>query len=200
MELMKHKSSPHKKLLSLLSNYSKSCKTATLQEINVTHSLLGSLRNFCVCQSSRDELVESAELLPVVSTFLVDSDNYEIIMKCLTVLRFLIRTAARRGDIKSVYDEACLSRLDEITSIEQHVGVKNELSRLVCQLPLAAATKTEFKPLFDRLAGYSKLVELVVNQLASEHLIMINEALLALNVIVTVDYSMCHYLDYYQIN
>lgn len=187
MNLMNRKSEPHKKLLDLLSRYSQTVNTATMQHINVMHSLLGSLRNFCVCQAARNILADDDLTIPVVCKFLLDSDNYEILFKCACIIRFLVRTASAKASrrIEPILDEACLKRIDDLSCVETHVGVANEISRLVCQLPLATASN---RKLFDRLASFN-FAKIVCKQLASEHLIMINEALLAVNALATIDYS-----------
>jgi hypothetical protein len=194
LELIHSKSEPHKSILAILTRYSKFAKTPTLQQINVSHSLLGSLRNFCVCVRARDTLVALDNLIPTVCHFLHDSDNYEILFKSLSILRFLIKncsTLATTTNVECIFADATLKRLEELACVEQHAGVRGELTRLVCQLPIVgAATKpVGNKRLYERLANFKLLIEPICAQLGSEHLIMLNESLLALNVLVTVDYS-----------
>lgn len=66
----------------------------------------------------------------------------------------------------------------------EHMGIVGESSRLVCYLPVAAKTEARIKE-FCKF----KLIGVVCKQLKTEHLIMLNEALLALNVLITIDYS-----------
>lgn len=46
--MIKHEQKPHVKIINLLKNYSNLGSVATLQQINVSHSLLATLRNFCI--------------------------------------------------------------------------------------------------------------------------------------------------------
>lgn len=191
MDLIKHESEPHKKLIQLLSTYASSAKTATLQQTNVSHSLLGSVRNFCVCQSAREPLVSiEPRIVDIAVRFVVDSENYEILFKSLSILRFLIRTCSVRTGLEAVFADETLRRFEHIhATVEHHAGVRNELSRLLCLMPLASASRAENKHLFDRLGQHKTIVDIICNQLSSEHFIMLNEALIAINILVTVDYS-----------
>lgn len=157
----------------------------------MSHSLLGSLRNFCVCQSARETLLDSTiqpRLLDTVMRFVLDSENFEVLFKAVSVVRFMVRVCAAHNEVEPVFAVASLRRIEELCAVQPHAGVRNECSRLVCLLPLAAAGRAENKHLFDRLADGLKLVHVMCDQMASEHFIMINEALLALSVLITVDY------------
>lgn len=192
MALMRHNSEPHKKLANILLSYSNLAKSATMQQINVAHSLLGSLRNFCVCQSGRETMLSiEPRVIDIAMRFIVDSENYEILFKSLSIVRFLVRSCTLANGLETIFAETSLRRFEELSttslSVEHHAGVRNELSRLVCLLPLAGASRAEHKRLFDRLAQF-KIVQIICGQLSSEHFIMLNEALIAVNVLVAVDY------------
>lgn len=192
MDLLKHKLDPLQKLANILSTYSKLAKTATLQQVNVSHSLLGSLRNFCVCQTAREQVLSiEPHVVDLAVQFIVNSENYEVLFKALSIVRFLIRSCQIRNGLEAVFAETTLRRFEELslsTAAEHHAGVRNELSRLVCLLPLAGASRAESKHLFDRLSKF-KIVKIICGQLASEHLVMLNEALIAVNILITIDYS-----------
>ena len=48
MEVVGHKKQPHVKIINLLKVYNKLGDKATLQQINISHSLLSTLKNFCI--------------------------------------------------------------------------------------------------------------------------------------------------------
>lgn len=48
MEVVGHSKQPHIKIINLLKVYSKFGNKATLQQINISHSLLSTLKNFCI--------------------------------------------------------------------------------------------------------------------------------------------------------
>lgn len=59
MEVVRHKNQPHVKILNLLKNYNKFGSTATLQQINVSHSLLSTLKNFCIASTELKDKINN---------------------------------------------------------------------------------------------------------------------------------------------
>jgi hypothetical protein len=68
-----------------------------------------------------------------------------------------------------------------------HAGVKGESSRLLCYLVLVSIKY----PKLSLIENLTKLnaFDIVVGQLKSEHAIMVNEALLSLNICANFSYS-----------
>lgn len=48
LKLVQHKNQPHVRILQILKKYNELGSNATLQQINVSHSLLSTLKNFCI--------------------------------------------------------------------------------------------------------------------------------------------------------
>ena len=69
----------------------------------------------------------------------------------------------------------------------EHAGVKGELSRLLCYLMLISIKYPKLS-LIENLTKFNAF-DIIVNQLKSEHAIMINEALLSLNICANFSYG-----------
>lgn len=179
------KRQPHVKILKALEKYSEN-KSPSLPQINVIFSLLGALRNFCIPAALRTELLEHGPI-KVATTFLTSFDNLEIKSKALSIIRLLIKTCTDKTGLDLVFSDETLSSLEKLAKNSQdHVIIAGESSRLVCYLPIAAKNEKRIKSLLKY-----EFIEVVCAQLKSEHFIMVNEAVLALNVLLTVDYRGC---------
>lgn len=112
-------------------------------------------------------------------------ENLEVKWKALGILRLLVKSCTEKTGLAIVFDSKTLGLIEEICGKkEEHPGVVGESSRLVCYLPIAAKSEKYMKKFCE-----FKFIDIVCAQLKSEHLIMLNEALLALNVLTTIDYS-----------
>ena len=159
-------------------------KPPTLQQANVIHSLLGAMRNFCVAVKTRDELLKH-DILRIVSTYL-KSDTLDIKWKALSILRLIIKSSTEKNGLDILFEDKTLGILEALVeNPSDHMGIMGETSRLICYMPIAAKNEARIKS-FCRF----KLIKMISLQLKSEHLIMLNEALLALNVLVAIDYCM----------
>lgn len=169
-------------MLKLLDKYHLE-KDHTLSQINVIHSLLGALRNFCVAVNTRDELLKH-EIISIVIPFF-KSDTLDIKFKALTIIRLLVKSCTDKTGLDLIFDDKTLDILEKLVeNPSQHAGIMGEASRLICYMPIAAKNEMRIKS-FCKF----ELIKSITNQLKSDHLIMLNEALLALNVLVAIDYS-----------
>ena len=144
---------------------------------------MGSLRNFCVSPSFRTDLLKH----PVIETVLpfVAYENLEVKAKALSIIRLLVKSCTEKTDLDLIYSEAALGDLEAITSGTcDHPTLVGESTRLICYLPIAARSENNVKKL-----SKFKFIEVIVNQLKSDHFIMVNEALLALNVLFTINFG-----------
>jgi hypothetical protein len=183
LKILKDPREPHVKLLSILNKYNNLEKDPTLSQINVIHSLLGALRNFCVAVNTRDEILKH-EVISIVLPFL-KSDTLDVKFKALSIIRLLVKSSTDKTGLDLVFNDKTLGILEDLSeNPSEHAGIMGETSRLICYMPVAA--KTEI-----RIKNFCKfqLIKMITTQLKSEHLIMLNEALLALNVLVAIDYS-----------
>ena len=115
---------------------------------------------------------------------LLQVDNFEVKVKALSILRFMVKSCNEKNGLNLIFEEKVLEALEKIPTSCDHAGIIGESSRLICYLPIAAKSEKNLA----KLAAF-KFINIICDQLDCPHLIMINEALLALNVIVTVDYS-----------
>lgn len=112
-------------------------------------------------------------------------ENLEVKWKALGIIRLLVKNCTDKTGLNQIFEDTVLEKISQIAnSPQEHAGVTGESSRLVCYLPIAAKSE-------KNIAKFSKFkfIDVICTQLKSEHLIMLNEALLALNVLLTVDYS-----------
>ena len=168
------------------------------QAANTVHSVLGALRNFCVSATVRTELLASCEKRLVATAMrYVRHSNMDVKAKALSVLRLLVRSCSDKsgGALDDVFSSSAdgdfLATLEQVLDTKacvEHPSVAGESSRLVCYLPVAAKSEKRMRLLGT---GHVRLVHAVCSQLASEHWVMVNEALLALNVLTVVDYASC---------
>lgn len=181
-KLLIDKREPHVKILNLLKSYH-SVENQTLQHINLIHSFLGALRNFCVSQATRGDLLKQ----PLIETVLpfTNYENLEVKAKAISIIRLLIKSCTVETGLDLVFADNALSSLEK-TALEtsEHPGLIGESTRLVCYLPIAGKSEKNITKL-----GQYKFIEVIAKQLKCEHFIMVNEALLALNVLITINYG-----------
>ena len=112
-------------------------------------------------------------------------NNLEVKFKALSIIRLLVKNCNEKNGLLVIFEESSLHEIEKIAlNPQDHPGLVGESSRLVCYLPLAAKSEKNVA----RFCNY-KMVGVISAQLKSEHLIMINEALMALNVLVAINYS-----------
>ena len=183
LKIIKDPREPHVKILKILQKYNQLVKDPTLQQINVIHSLLGALRNFCVAVGTRDELLKH-DVISIVLPY-IKSDTLDVKCKALSIIRLLIKGCTDKTGLDLLFEKNTLEILEILANNPtEHAGIMGETSRLLCYMPIAAKTEKRIKEFCT-----FKIISIIVGQLKSEYLIMLNEALLALNVLVTIDYS-----------
>lgn len=115
-------------------------------------------------------------------------ENLEVKSKALSIIRIMVRNCAASTGLDLIFDKKQLEQFEKIANNpEDHPTLMGESSRLSCYLPIAAKSETNI----EKFCQF-KFIPIVCNQLGSEHAIMINEALLALNVLVTINYRASH--------
>ncbi len=114
----------------------------------------------------------------------LEYDNLEVKFKALGIIRLLIKSCNENNGLQLIFQDSALERIEKLAlNPQDHPGIAGESSRLACYLPLAAKSETNILKFCSfSMAGVISL------QLKSEHLIMVNEALLAVNVLVTIGY------------
>ena len=190
IKLLGDKRQPHASILNLLKSFNAQAEKS-LQQINLIHSFLGALRNFCVAVSTRTELLK-LNLIEVILPF-INYENNEVKAKALSILRLLVKHCTNQTGLELFFAHEVIESFERIAIEEssEQFTIIGESTRLVCYLPIAAKSEKNLATL-----RRAKIVEIICKQLKSEHAIMFNEALLALNVLVAFDYSK-HILPYF---
>ena len=96
----------------------------------------------------------------------------------------MVKSSTENNGLDLIFEEKTLEALEKIPSSYEHAGIIGESSRLICYLPVAA----KYEKNYQKFSKF-KFVDVICTQMESAHLIMINEGLIALNVLVTIDYS-----------
>lgn len=112
-------------------------------------------------------------------------ENLEVLWKALAIIRLLVKQCSEKNGLDLIFSDETLGKIEKIAhNPQEHPGVGGESSRLCCFLPIAAKSE-------KNLEQYSKFnfIDIICSQMLSNHSIMINEAILALNVLATIAYS-----------
>ncbi|KAL5018526.1 hypothetical protein ScPMuIL_004248 [Solemya velum] len=149
------------------------------KEGNVTllHAVLSALRNLAIPATNKPQLLKAGVLDAVlkVST----TDVMAVVFKLLGVLRMLV-DGQEEAAMQLGMDREFLVRLAEWCAVEEHAGVKGEATRLLAWL-VKNSRSSDVMRLIIRAEGIPHLVSMTT----SEHIVMQNEALVALTLITT---------------
>lgn len=110
-------------------------------------------------------------------------ENMEIKSKSLGIIRLMVKSCTSNNGLDLIFDSLEMFA-NIVINPGDHPIIVGESSRLACYLPIAAKSEINIEKFCQH-----KFVPVICNQLNTEHLIMLNEALLALSVLVTVNYS-----------
>ncbi|XP_076073837.1 rap1 GTPase-GDP dissociation stimulator 1-B-like isoform X2 [Mytilus galloprovincialis] len=158
------------KLLSVLKNSDE-------EQITLRHAILSALRNLAIPVSNKQLLVQCGVLEAVM--ILTSSNVMAVVFKLLGVLRMLVdgqeSVALQLGNNRDF-----LNKLVKWCECDEHAGVQGEASRMLAWL-IKNGRSTELMRNIVREDGVLPLVTMV----ASEHIVMQNEALMALTLIAS---------------
>lgn len=131
----------------------------------------------------RSELLK-CNLIETVLPF-CDYENLEVKSKSLSIIRLMVKNCTQKTGLDLIFNAKTLETFEKIAvKPDDHPIIVGESSRLCCYLPIAAKSEANI----EKFCQY-KFIPVICNQLNSEHMIMLNEALLALNFLVTINYS-----------
>ena len=112
-------------------------------------------------------------------------ENLEVKWKAVSIIRLLVKSCTEKTGLGLIFNDEVLLKIETIANnTQEHPGLAGESSRLCCYLPIAAKSEKNL----EKYCKF-KFISVVCNQIASEHFIMLNEALLAINVLITINYS-----------
>ncbi|XP_005112444.1 rap1 GTPase-GDP dissociation stimulator 1 isoform X2 [Aplysia californica] len=161
------------KLISILKSNIGPEASFTLQ-----HAVLSTLRNLAIPVSNKPKL-QAAGVMDACLT-LIHSEVMAVVFKLLGVLRMLIE-GQEAAAMKLGQERTFLECLAEWCSVEAHAGVKGEATRVMASLVKNSRSTAVIQNLI-RAEGLVHLVAMAT----SEHLVMQNEAVMALTIICSV--------------
>ncbi|XP_059144115.1 rap1 GTPase-GDP dissociation stimulator 1-like isoform X2 [Physella acuta] len=141
------------------------------------HAVLSTLRNLAIPVDNKSRLFEAGVLEVCMS--LIHSEVMAVVFKLLGVLRMLIE-GQEAAAIKLGQERAFLDCLSDWCGVEAHAGVKGEATRVMASLVKNSRSSAVIQNLI-RAEGIGHLVSMAT----SEHLVMQNEAILALTMIAS---------------
>ncbi|XP_076458299.1 rap1 GTPase-GDP dissociation stimulator 1-B-like isoform X2 [Babylonia areolata] len=164
---------------SLLSVLKSSSVVQEGEEPNVTlqHAVLSSLRNLAIPASNKGRLLELGVMTAVLE--LKHTDVMAVTFKLLGVLRMLI-DGQEAAATSLGQDRDFLNCLVDWCAVEEHAGVKGEATRLMAWTIKNSKTLQVIRNMV-RAEGMQHLVTMAT----SEHMVMQNEALIALNLVAS---------------
>jgi len=142
------------------------------------HAVLSTLRNLAIPALNKPPMLE-AGIMEVCLT-LVTSEVMAVTFKLLGVLRMLIE-GQETAAVKLGQDLTFLEHLTEWCTVEAHAGVKGEATRVIASL----VKNSRSSIVVHNLIQVEALPHLVT-MATSEHLVMQNEALMALTIVASV--------------
>ncbi|KAL8600638.1 hypothetical protein ACOMHN_030294 [Nucella lapillus] len=162
-------------LLSVL----KAASAADGEEANVTlqHAVLSSLRNLAIPVTNKGRLLELGVMPAVLE--LKHTEVMPVTFKLLGVLRMLI-DGQEAAAMSLGQDRDFLNCLVDWCTVDEHAGVKGEATRLMAWTIKNSKASQVMRNLV-RAEGMPHLVTMAT----SEHTVMQNEALLALNLVAS---------------
>ncbi|KAJ8318282.1 hypothetical protein KUTeg_003373 [Tegillarca granosa] len=144
-------------------------------DITLQHAALSALRNLAIPVANKSVLLQSGVIDTVLC--LMSSEVMAVIFKLLGVLRMLV-DGQESAAIQLGMNKEFLSRLVEWCDVVEHAGVQGEASRLLAWL-VKNGRSAELMRNISRADGIRHLVSMAT----SEHIVMQNEALVALTLI-----------------
>nr|XP_034313658.1 rap1 GTPase-GDP dissociation stimulator 1-B isoform X2 [Crassostrea gigas] len=144
-------------------------------DMTLQHAILSALRNLAIPARNKPALLMAGVLETVL--LLLSSDTMAVVFKLLGVLRMLVdgqETAA----LQLGTDRGFMDRLVGWCEVDEHAGVQGEGTRLLASL-VKNGRSAELMRNVVKCQGIPPLVAMV----SSEHLVMQNEALVALTLI-----------------
>ncbi|XP_021361623.1 rap1 GTPase-GDP dissociation stimulator 1-like isoform X1 [Mizuhopecten yessoensis] len=146
-------------------------------DITLQHAVLSALRNLAIPVSNKSILLKAKVIEVVLS--LMWSETMAVVFKLLGVLRMLIDNQEAAA-VQLGKNREFVTRLVEWCDVDEHAGVKGEATRL-----LASLIKNSHSSEVMRNAVKADGIEHLVSMTVSEHVVMQNEALVALTLIVS---------------
>ncbi|KAK1164457.1 rap1 GTPase-GDP dissociation stimulator 1-like isoform X1 [Acipenser oxyrinchus oxyrinchus] len=148
-------------------------------DVSVQHSALSALRNLAIPAVNKVRMLQDGVSERIRK--LLRSDMPPVQFKLLGTLRMMVDGQEEAASVLG-QDEALLSRVMQWCDARDHAGVRGEANRLLAAL-IRHSRAPEVVKAVTRVEGMQHLITMATN----EHVIMQNEALVALAIASTID-------------
>ncbi|XP_076831481.1 rap1 GTPase-GDP dissociation stimulator 1-B isoform X2 [Brachyhypopomus gauderio] len=148
-------------------------------DVSVQHAALSALRNLAIPASNKVRMLEDGVSMRIRT--LLRSDMPPVQFKLLGTLRMIVDGQEEAATVLGT-DEVLLARVMEWCEAKDHAGVRGEARRL-----LAALIRHSRSPEVIRSVIKADGVQHLISMATSEHVIMQNEALIALAIASAID-------------
>ncbi|XP_064644742.1 rap1 GTPase-GDP dissociation stimulator 1-like [Lineus longissimus] len=144
--------------------------------MTMLHAVLSALRNIAIPASNKSAMINAGVLEKVLQ--FMSSDAAPVQFKLLGLLRMAVDGQEEAAKTLGTNEEF-LKRLVAWCSVEEHAGVKGEANRLMASLIKNSRSSIVMNTILQ-IGGLKHLVSMAT----SEHTVMQNEALVALNLMI----------------
>ncbi|XP_076299329.1 visceral mesodermal armadillo-repeats [Lasioglossum baleicum] len=168
----------HRSLLKLLQD-----NNTDTADIRFQHALLSALRNLVIPADNKPVILQDG-LIDVLYSML-HIPSYPVVFKLLGTLRIIIDGQCEAAEELGKKTDL-LKKTIEWCEVEEHPGVQSEANRLIAWL----INNSRDKEIAMLMVEHGALPHLV-KMLASQHVLMQNEALICLMVLTTICLSRC---------
>ncbi|MGH0141399.1 UNVERIFIED_CONTAM: hypothetical protein FKN15_075274 [Acipenser sinensis] len=148
-------------------------------DVSVQHAALSALRNLAIPAVNKVRMLQDGVSERIRK--LLRSDMPPVQFKLLGTLRMMVDGQEEAASVLG-QDEALLSRVMQWCNARDHAGVRGEANRLLAAL-IRHSRAPEVVKAVTRVEGMQHLITMATN----EHVIMQNEALVALAIASTID-------------
>lgn len=148
-------------------------------DVSVQHAALSALRNLAIPAVNKVRMLQDGVSERIRK--LLRSDMPPVQFKLLGTLRMMVDGQEEAASVLG-QDEALLSRVMQWCDAQDHAGVRGEANRLLAAL-IRHSRAPEVVKAVTRAEGVQHLISMAMN----EHVIMQNEALVALAIASTID-------------
>ncbi|KAM3605996.1 uncharacterized protein V6R79_008771 [Siganus canaliculatus] len=148
-------------------------------DVSVQHAGLSALRNLAIPATNKVQMLDDGVTERIKS--LLRSDMPPVQFKLLGTLRMMV-DGQEKAALVLGRDETLLARVMEWCEAKDHAGVRGEASRL-----LAALIRHSRSPEVVRAVAKAAGIQHLITMATSEHVIMRNEALVALAIASAID-------------
>ncbi|XP_077291236.1 visceral mesodermal armadillo-repeats [Arctopsyche grandis] len=145
-------------------------------DIRLQHVVLSSLRNLVIPQRNKSLAIKHG-ILPLLIEMVPNVNQYYVVFKLVATLRMLVD--GQENVAKDLLSVDVLKRVSVWGAQSEHAGVSGEASRLLARM----VRQLQSQESLTSIVKVDGCVACLVNMLAASHIIMQNEAMIALTIL-----------------